>query len=69
MNFVKLPSCVLPGFRTAPIKVQSSSSHVHIFPVDQSIKYELKRMLQGKSNGTTVNLSLTSAEYKIEGLV
>lgn len=53
----------------AAIKIQSSSSHVHNFPVDQSIKYELKRMLQGKSNGTTMNLSLTSVEYKSEDLV
>lgn len=44
-------------FEVAPIEVQRSSSCIHIFPVDQSIKYELKRMLQDKSNGTVMNLS------------
>lgn len=53
----------------AAIKVQSSSSRVHIFPVDQLIKYELKRMLQDKSNGTTMNFSLTSVQYESKGLV
>lgn len=68
-----LTSCVLPEFRltfmAAAIKVQSSSSRVHIFPVDQLIKYELKRMLQDKSNGTTMNFSLTSIQYESKGLV
>lgn len=50
------------------IKVQSCSSHVHIFPAGQSVKCELKRMLQDKSNGYTMNLSLISVEYKSEGL-
>lgn len=44
-------------FEVAPIEVQSSCSCIHIFPVDQSIKYELKRMFQDKCNGTVMNLS------------
>lgn len=61
MNFVCLPLCVLPEFRltfmAAAVEVQSSSSHIHIFAVDQLIKYELRRVLQDKSNRTTMNFS------------
>lgn len=70
VNFVKLTSPVVSGsrlaFMAATIKVQSSCSHIHIFPVDQPIKHKLKRMPQRKSNGTAMNLSLTSVEYKNE---